>query len=108
MARSSTTFTKGAPGNPHGRPPVDPEARAALIAASPRAVAKLVELMDCGDLNVELKAASKIVDKVIGDLNTAKSKDPNSQMTGHARELAATAFAKLSEVVFDEPSPAEH
>lgn len=64
------TFASGVSGNPSGRPPVTDaarEARKALEAATPEAVAKLVELMRKGDPELQYKASKAIVDKAVPD-----------------------------------------
>ena len=66
MARSSTTFQKGDKGNPKGRPKVAVEIKEACRALTPQAVAKLKELMKCGNPSVELSATQAVLDRAYG------------------------------------------
>jgi hypothetical protein len=59
-------FQPGVSGNPGGRPKVDAEVRAAAQLKGIEAINKLAELMTCGKLEVELRAAEAILDRAIG------------------------------------------
>ncbi len=59
-------FVAGASGNPGGRPKVDVEVRALAQQQAPDAIARLVELMRCGNPAVEVRAAEALLDRAIG------------------------------------------
>jgi hypothetical protein len=62
----STRFKPGQSGNPSGRTPMPPEIREALKAATPRAVERLVELMESEDERVALTASETVLSRVYG------------------------------------------
>ncbi len=75
----------GANLNPSGRPPVTEaqrEAREALDAATPAAVAKLVELMEHGEPELQFKAAKAIVDKGVPDALDGEALKPSNPWAG--------------------------
>ena len=49
MGASSTSFKPGTSGNPNGKPKSHPEVRLAIVLALPKAVEKLVALLDSPD-----------------------------------------------------------
>ena len=59
-------FKKGQSGNPNGRPKIDPEVKEALRAATPKAVQKLIQLIDSNMDKIALKACCEVLDRVIG------------------------------------------
>ena len=78
----------GTSGNPGGRPKEDPEMKAILKAACPRAAAKLVELLDCVNPKIVLSAANSILDRIYGrpkesvDMNVSQDDNINLQIRG--------------------------
>ena len=54
-------FVKGKSGNPGGRPKLDESVVALARAASPKAMARMVELIDSEDEGIALKAAEKVI-----------------------------------------------
>jgi hypothetical protein len=59
-------FPKGVSGNPSGVPKAFHDARKALEAAVPGAIAKMIELSTCGDPKIEALAARDILDRTLG------------------------------------------
>lgn len=59
-------FTKGRSGNPGGRRKTPPDVRDALIAACPRAVARLIELLDSDDERIALRASEVVIERCLG------------------------------------------
>ncbi|MDR1044747.1 MAG: hypothetical protein LBP33_06470, partial [Candidatus Adiutrix sp.] len=57
-------FSKGASGNPGGRKPLTPEAKALFESNVDRAAYALIALLDNSDGNLRLKAANSILDRV--------------------------------------------
>ena len=90
MARYATagSWKPGTSGNPGGRPKEDPEMKAILKAACPRAAAKLVELLDCVNPKIVLSAANSILDRIYGkpkesvDMNVSQDDNINLQIRG--------------------------
>lgn len=66
MRTASGQWAKGSSGNPGGRPRVAAEVREALEAATPRAVARLVALIDDDDPRIALRAAEVVLERVLG------------------------------------------
>lgn len=65
-APPTNAFPKGISGNPKGRPidtPEEREAKAMLLAATPKAVKALVEVLETGDIDQRIKAAVAILGK---------------------------------------------
>lgn len=63
---------KGEVRNPNGRPPLPEDVKAALKAATPQAVATLVQIMTSGKSeDTRVKAASIILDRVYGKATQA-------------------------------------
>jgi hypothetical protein len=56
----------GQSGNPAGRAKTPPEIKEALQAATPRAVAVLVEMLESDDDRVRIMAANSIMDRSLG------------------------------------------
>ena len=65
--------------NKGGRPPIDPDVKAALAAACPRAVERLVELVESDDERIALAAAQAVVERLLG--KAVQPIDPLSSMT---------------------------
>ena len=90
MSRSDKPWQwkPGTSGNPGGRPKEDPEMKAILKAACPRAAAKLVELLDCVNPKIVLSAANSILDRIYGkpkesvDMNVSQDDNINLQIRG--------------------------
>ena len=61
-------WTKGASGNPGGRPRLGTDVRAALETATPRAVQVLVGLLDSADERIALRAAEVLLNRTLGPL----------------------------------------
>jgi hypothetical protein len=59
-------FEKGQSGNPGGRPKESAEAKRLAQEHGPAAIAKLVELMNCGQARTEVAAAQAILDRAYG------------------------------------------
>ncbi len=80
-------FEKGKSGNPNGRPPVDPDIKAALKAATPQAVARLVELIYAEDESVALKACIEIINRELG--KTVEKHELELSIADHGSRLDA-------------------
>ncbi len=75
---NQTSFKKGDSGNPKGRPPKTEAVREAerlLAELSPKAVAKLGELMDGDDVKIQAQVALGIVKATIGELQRVAGED---------------------------------
>lgn len=59
-------FKPGQSGNPAGRKPVPPDVKAIWEANTVPAAQKLVALMNCGEPELELKAAMALLDRALG------------------------------------------
>jgi hypothetical protein len=59
-------FEKGQSGNPGGRPKENAEIKALAKEHGPAAIAKLVELMGCGNPRTEVAAAQALLDRAYG------------------------------------------
>lgn len=82
MARGR--FEKGKSGNPGGRPKMDTVVREALDLArnaAPRAIGRVVELVDSKDERVALAAANTIIDRVYGKPTQPLGNDPDNPLT---------------------------
>ena len=77
--------------NPAGRPSMPAAIREALEAATPKAVAKLVELMDDMDPRVALVACREIMDRTLGKASQAVIVDAAPVETDWARVQQAIA-----------------
>ena len=62
----ATRFKPGQSGNPRGRPKVAAEARELARQHGPRALERLVELIESDDERVALMAAKEILDRAYG------------------------------------------
>tara|TARA_Y100000310_G_scaffold74348_1_gene70525 strand:- start:46908 stop:47345 length:438 start_codon:yes stop_codon:yes gene_type:complete len=88
-------FRSGVSGNPRGRPkgavgkvPSDKDIENSILKAQPRAVRKLLDLLDNGSEGNQLKAAFKIGDwsmQIVKDRNSVKVSKTNSK-TGDKEE----------------------
>lgn len=59
-------FEKGKSGNPGGRPKENAEVKALAREHGPAAIAKLAELMNCGNPRTEVAAAQALLDRGYG------------------------------------------
>ncbi|MBQ7577570.1 MAG: hypothetical protein IJT21_04780 [Synergistaceae bacterium] len=60
------------PGNDGGgRPKIPDDIKEAFKAATPAAVQKIISLMDCGNVKVELQAAQEILNRSLGKPETS-------------------------------------
>lgn len=59
-------FAPGVSGNPHGRPPLPREMKEVLESAAPRAIARLIELIESDDERVAAACANSVLDRLYG------------------------------------------
>lgn len=64
--RGNPNWKKGVSGNPGGRQAVPDEVKQAFDEMTPRAVAKLSELIDDPDADIALKAVIHVLDRRLG------------------------------------------
>lgn len=87
MARPGT-FAKGNPGG--GRPKNDPAVVKALAALTKPAIAKLQELLQCGDQRVEMRAVEVVLERNLGKVPQPVSADgPGNVLVMIGREFDA-------------------
>ena len=59
-------FAPGVSGNPQGRPPLPREMKEVLESAAPRAIARLIELIESEDERVAAACANSVLDRLYG------------------------------------------
>ena len=59
-------FAPGVSGNPGGRPGLSPELRAKLNELTPRAIERLVEVMNGPDDRLAIEASKALLDRALG------------------------------------------
>jgi hypothetical protein len=59
-------FAPGVSGNPQGRPPLPREMKEVLESAAPRAIARLIELIESDDERVAAACANSVLDRLYG------------------------------------------
>ena len=59
-------FQPGQSGNLGGKKPIDPEIKAALKAACPKAIKVLIALLNSNDEDIRFKAAKEIIERQLG------------------------------------------
>jgi hypothetical protein len=59
-------FAPGVSGNPRGRPPLPREMKEVLECAAPRAIARLIELIESDDERVAAACANSVLDRLYG------------------------------------------
>lgn len=85
----------GQSGNPGGRPKIPDEVKEALKAATPRAVARLVELMESADERVAIQACNSILDRSIGKAPAVPDMDePGPEQKLHLTPEQALAIVE--------------
>jgi hypothetical protein len=60
---------KGSTANPGGRPKTPEDIKEALAAANPRAIARLIELIDSKNEKVALKACELVIERNLGKVS---------------------------------------
>lgn len=103
MARSSTTFGPGNNANPAGRPPKTAairKAEKALRKGAPRAVERLMELMESADEQVAIAAVKVALSKVMPDMKqTEHSGTVKHEDSGLNADERREAIKRLREEV---------
>lgn len=69
--------------NPAGRPTMPAEIRQALEAATPKALARLIELLDSDDERTVLVAAKELMDRAYGKAPAAVTVDAVAETQRH-------------------------
>lgn len=87
-------FVKGQSGNPGGRPKAEREVVDLAREASPRAIGRLVELIENRDPRVAIAAANSVLDRAFGKPTQPLANDPDSPITPTTPSV--DALAKLS------------
>ena len=77
-------FAKGQSGNPGGRPKETAEIKALARVHGPKAIEKLVALMDCGSPRTEVAAAEALLDRAYGRPSQTIAGDPDNPITYEA------------------------
>ena len=77
--------------NPGGRPKLPAEVREAAQAASPRALAKVVEFLDNADPRIALRAAEILMDRAFGR--------PTQAIDARVEQVESTADAHVRALV---------
>jgi hypothetical protein len=109
-------FAAGVSGNPQGRPPLPREMKEVLESAAPRAIARLIELIESDDERVAAACANSVLDRLYGKPTqvTDAKVETTSIQAAHLRVLqeiqarreerlaAATGGAPAATVISDE------
>lgn len=72
-------FKPGQSGNPNGRPKVPNEVKRLAREASPRAMQKLIALIDNDDAKVALMAAKEVLDRAYGKVAPAEDDETGAK-----------------------------
>jgi len=94
--RAGSRWKKGQSGNPGGRRRRPADLQAALEAASPAAVSRLVALLACGDPRVELRAAEAILARTLAPAPAAPAAvpaDPTERTAAIETRMVGAALA---------------
>jgi hypothetical protein len=76
-------FQKGQSGNPGGRPKEDAEVKALARQHGAAAIAKLAELLNCGQPRTEVAAAQALLDRGFGKPAQVIAGDPEAPLEVH-------------------------
>lgn len=87
-------FAKGQSGNPGGRPKAEREVVELAREASPRAIGRLVELVEHIDPRTAIAAANSVLDRAFGKPTQPLANDPDNPVTPQAPSV--DALARLS------------
>ena len=72
-------FRKGTSGNPGGRPAISAQVRLRAQQLTPKAIEKIIELMDSDDERVALMACKEILDRAYGKVGQASKEDDHER-----------------------------
>lgn len=86
-------FVKGKSGNPGGRPKAEREVIELARDASPRAIGRLVELIEHADPRTSIAAANSVLDRAFGKATQPLANDPDNPVNPPP---SVDALAKLS------------
>jgi hypothetical protein len=87
MARSSTTFRKGASGNPRGRPKEAAEVKALAREHTKEAIERLVHWLRSDDARASVQAANALLDRGHGKPIQDVKSEANVNMVREIREV---------------------
>jgi hypothetical protein len=92
-------FKRGKSGNPGGRPATSEETKAALRAALPQAIERLVKLLKSKDERVALAASQVIMNRVLGREPPTVPDEAQGREDGLTKEQAAAIVEAAHGVV---------
>lgn len=87
-------WVKGQSGNPGGRPKAEREVMDLARDASPRAMGRLIELVENEDARVSIQAANSVLDRAFGKPTQPLANDPENPI--NPQTPSVDALAKLS------------
>lgn len=88
-------FVKGQSGNPGGRPKGEKEVLELAREASPRAIGRLIELVDSTDPRTAIAAANSVLDRAFGKPTQTLASDPDNPVVPDQAPAVET-LAKLT------------
>lgn len=84
-------WAKGQSGNPGGRPKAEREVIELARDASPRAIGRLVELVEHEDARTAIAAANSVLDRAFGKPTQPLANDPDNPVNPEAPSVDALA-----------------